>query len=101
MTRSVSVFATCGVAALLALASGCASAPAGKQFVKVDSSPAGATITVDGQLVTITHPSHAIAAGLALVPEDRKAQGIIVEMTIRDNIAKARALAGEQAAERG
>ena len=35
MTRSVSVFATCGVAALLALASGCASAPAGKQIVKI------------------------------------------------------------------
>ena len=57
MTRSVSVFASCGVAALLALASGCASAPAGKQFVKVDSSPAGAAITVDGQPVKGTTPA--------------------------------------------
>jgi hypothetical protein len=48
MTRSVSVFASCGVAALLALASGCATAPAGKQFLSVDSFPAGAAISVDG-----------------------------------------------------
>ncbi len=47
------------------------------------------TLKVDGQPVTIQHPQQAIAAGLALVPEDRKAQGIIIEMPIRDNIAMA------------
>lgn len=74
MTRPVSVFASCGVAALLALASGCASAPAGKQFVKVDSSPAGAAITVDGQPVKATTP-----AKLSL--DTAKAHQIVVTKT--------------------
>ena len=54
----------------------------------IDPAVAG-SVRVDGQTVTVHHPHQAIAAGLAFVPEDRKAQGIIVEMPIRDNIAMA------------
>ncbi len=34
-------------------------------------------------------PVHAIHRGLALVPEDRKAQGLLLEMSVRDNISVA------------
>jgi ribose transport system ATP-binding protein len=54
----------------------------------IDQTVAG-SISVDGKAVTVQHPHQAIAAGLAFVPEDRKAQGIIVEMPIRENIAMA------------
>lgn len=54
----------------------------------IDPAVAG-SVRVDGQAVTVQHPHQAIAVGLAFVPEDRKAQGIIVEMAIRDNIAMA------------
>ncbi len=54
----------------------------------IDPAVAG-QIRVDGKKVTIAKPSDAIASGLAFVPEDRKAQGIIVEMPIRDNVAMA------------
>ncbi|MGI8605044.1 MAG: sugar ABC transporter ATP-binding protein [Verrucomicrobiales bacterium] len=46
-------------------------------------------ITVDGQPVKISTPRDAIHAGLAFIPEDRKAQGVIIEMAIRDNVAMA------------
>lgn len=47
------------------------------------------TISIDGKPVAIKKPQDAIAAGIAFVPEDRKAQGIIVEMPIRDNVVMA------------
>jgi ribose transport system ATP-binding protein len=47
----------------------------------------GGMVRVNGQPVSIKHPQDAIRAGLALVPEDRKAQGAILNLTIRDNVA--------------
>ncbi len=47
------------------------------------------TVTVEGRPLVAKTPRDAIRAGLALVPEDRKQQGIILEMAIRDNIAMA------------
>jgi ribose transport system ATP-binding protein len=44
-------------------------------------------IRVVGQEVNLRSPREAIAAGLALVPEDRKQQGIIVEMAVRQNLS--------------
>jgi len=35
------------------------------------------------------HPADAISAGLALVPEDRKLEGLILEMSVRENIGLA------------
>jgi ribose transport system ATP-binding protein len=44
-------------------------------------------IQVDGQTRKITTPRDAIAAGVLLVPEDRRRQGLIVAESIRDNIS--------------
>lgn len=42
-------------------------------------------ILVDGKAVAITSPRDAIAAGLALVPEDRKIQGAVLDMDVLEN----------------
>jgi ribose transport system ATP-binding protein len=50
---------------------------------------AGGVVTVDGKPLK-THDSRAaIRAGVVLVPEDRKAQGAILDMSIADNVALA------------
>jgi ribose transport system ATP-binding protein len=46
-------------------------------------------ITLAGQKLLLQTPRQAIAAGLALVPEDRKQQGIVLDMAIRENAAMA------------
>lgn len=51
--------------------------------------PLAGTIEVLGKPVTIKNPKQAIAAGLALVPEDRKAQGVVLDMSIRENTSMA------------
>jgi ribose transport system ATP-binding protein len=54
----------------------------------VDRVAAG-TVTVDGQQLSLNGPRDAIDAGVVLVPEDRKAQGVVLDMSIADNIALA------------
>jgi ribose transport system ATP-binding protein len=49
----------------------------------------GGTIVVNGTMQQIKTPRDAINAGLALVPEDRKQQGLILEMAVRENISLA------------
>ena len=44
-------------------------------------------VRVKGKVVKINNPTHAVAAGIALVPEDRKQQGIIPAMTVRENFS--------------
>jgi len=44
-------------------------------------------ILVEGKQVEILSPSNAINAGIGFVPEDRKLQGLILNMAIRDNIS--------------
>ena len=44
-------------------------------------------ILVKGQPVSIRRPEDAIDAGICLVPEDRRAQGLVLDHTVRDNIA--------------
>ena len=51
--------------------------------------PVQGEIRVADQAVQLKSPQAAIAAGLALVPEDRKQQGVIVEMAIRQNMVLA------------
>ena len=46
----------------------------------------GGRVLIDGTPHVIRSPVDAIRAGLALVPEDRKQQGLILEMALRDNI---------------
>ena len=49
----------------------------------------GGVMRVAGRAVAPQSPLEAIAAGLALVPEDRKKQGVILEMAVRENISLA------------
>ncbi len=52
--------------------------------------PLGGTIRVDGQVRRFPSPVDAIRAGLALVPEDRKQHGLVLEMSVRENVSLAR-----------
>jgi ribose transport system ATP-binding protein len=45
------------------------------------------TIKVDGQVVRLDGPRDALSRGVVLVPEDRKAQALILPQTIADNLA--------------
>ncbi len=45
------------------------------------------SVAVGGRAVTPRSPREAIAAGLALVPEDRKQQGLVLEMAVRENMS--------------
>jgi ribose transport system ATP-binding protein len=47
----------------------------------------GGRVLLDGEPVTARHPADAVAAGLLLVPEDRRHHGLIVTQTVRDNLA--------------
>jgi ABC-type sugar transport system ATPase subunit len=44
-------------------------------------------VSIDGCPVEITSPADAIALGLAFVPEDRKGAGLVLEMTVAENLA--------------
>jgi galactofuranose transport system ATP-binding protein len=58
----------------------------------------GGTLTIDGQTMTRPTPSRAIEAGVAFCPEDRKLEGVILALSVRENILLAmqasRGLAG-------
>lgn len=54
----------------------------------LDRSDAG-EMRVQGQAVRLDSPAQAIRMGLGLCPEDRKAEGIIAELSVRENIALA------------
>jgi ribose transport system ATP-binding protein len=45
----------------------------------------GGEIAVDGHAVTVRSPHAAIEAGIAFITEDRKAQGLVLGMTVREN----------------
>lgn len=52
----------------------------------VGADPLGAgTIHVDGRTVRIGSPEEAARAGIAMVPEDRKEQGLALDQPVRDN----------------
>ncbi|HEY5257092.1 MAG TPA: sugar ABC transporter ATP-binding protein [Candidatus Baltobacteraceae bacterium] len=53
-----------------------------------DRMQAGAVL-VDGKVERIREPSDAIAAGIAFITEDRKAQGLVLGMTVRENVTLA------------
>ena len=52
----------------------------------VDRAVAG-SVAIDGKPLPLGHPRRAIDAGLALVPEDRKGEGIVLDLEVRDNLA--------------
>jgi monosaccharide-transporting ATPase len=47
------------------------------------------SVDVDGMPIRLGSPRAAISAGVALIPEDRKADGIIPSLSVRDNIVLA------------
>ena len=47
------------------------------------------TVQVHGQEIKDNHPSGSMSAGLALLPEDRKTQGNIMDFSVRSNITLA------------
>ncbi len=54
----------------------------------IDRYDAG-TVTVAGRELRRGSPSAAMAAGIALVPEDRRQQGLVMDMSVADNISLA------------
>jgi ABC-type sugar transport system ATPase subunit len=46
-------------------------------------------ILIDGEAVDVRSPREAIRHGIGLVPEDRKAQALILDLTVRENISLA------------
>jgi len=51
--------------------------------------PDRGVLKIDGQTVTFSSPADAIRHGLALCPEERKTDGIVAELSLRENIALA------------
>ncbi len=49
----------------------------------------GGTVRIEGRSLQPTSPTEAIAAGLALVPEDRKREGVVLAMPVRENVSLA------------
>jgi ribose transport system ATP-binding protein len=49
----------------------------------------GGTVKLEGSLLFLRHPHDAIAAGIAFISEDRKADGIIPELSVRENLTLA------------
>jgi ribose transport system ATP-binding protein len=47
--------------------------------------PSSGEVQIDGRRVVIRGPHSAIAAGIALITEDRKGQGLVLGMTVREN----------------
>jgi ribose transport system ATP-binding protein len=47
--------------------------------------PSAGDIAVDGKHVSVHSPHDAIAAGVALITEDRKGQGLVLGMSVREN----------------
>lgn len=47
------------------------------------------TVFMNGQRMAIRSPRHAIAAGLALAPEDRKSDGLVLPMNVTENVSLA------------
>ncbi len=51
--------------------------------------PDRGTLRIDGKNVRLANPAEAVAQGLALCPEERKTDGIVAELSVRENIALA------------
>jgi ABC-type sugar transport system ATPase subunit len=59
-----------------------------RMIAGIDAKDSG-RVYVDGHLVDIGSPSEAIAAGVALLPEDRKQQGLVLPLSVKTNLSLA------------
>jgi L-arabinose transport system ATP-binding protein len=50
---------------------------------------ASGTVSVDGRQLALRSPADAIRAGIGLAPEERKAQALLMQRSVRDNISLA------------
>jgi len=50
---------------------------------------AAGSVNVDGRPTRIRNPRDAIRAGIALIPEDRKTEGLLLPLSVRQNLALA------------
>lgn len=46
---------------------------------------ASGQVLINGRPLSITHPESAIRAGICLIPEDRRTQGLVLDHSVRDN----------------
>ena len=53
------------------------------------NTPRAGRIIVDGRQFLPRRPGHAMSKGVALVPEDRRQQGLVINMSVQDNIVLA------------
>ena len=47
----------------------------------------GGTVRISEREIFVDSPLSAISAGIALAPEDRKKQGLVIDMTVRENLS--------------
>ena len=47
--------------------------------------PSAGEVALDGRRIVVRSPVDAIRAGIVLIPEDRKAQGLVLGMSVREN----------------
>jgi len=57
-----------------------------KAIVGLDASPAK-EVYLDGEKIPIQVPRDAIDHGICLVPENRRTEGLVVEMSVRENVS--------------
>ena len=51
--------------------------------------PLAGRIYIDSEPVNMRSPKHAVDHGIALVPEDRKQHGLVIDMTVQNNVGLA------------
>lgn len=49
--------------------------------------PTAGTVRLEGETLSVREPSDAIKAGIGYLPENRKEQGLFLDMVVRENIA--------------
>jgi ribose transport system ATP-binding protein len=47
----------------------------------------GGRVLLEGEPLVLGSPADAVAAGIVLVPEDRKEQGVVLDLSMQDNVA--------------
>src|SRR3954470_14907356 len=68
------------------LGSWAAAAPSWAKLIFGIDRPTSGEILLRGEPAGITNPRIAIAKGIALVPEDRRLQGLVLDHSVRENL---------------